>query len=140
MSSNGHCFSTQTLTSGAKFTFACPIEAPGVITERRQLSSVHRLSPNNPLYAAIDHIPIQVPYHSIIGDRGRGDTPNSSDGVVQYWSSHLDGARSELIVPGPHGSYSLPQTIAELKRILKLHLTSRARAVSESEPTFIADR
>jgi hypothetical protein len=115
-------------------------EAPGVITERRQLSSVHRLSPSNPLYPAIDHIPIQVPYHSIIGDRGKGDTPNSSDGVVPYWSSHLDGARSELIVPGPHGSYSLPQTIAELKRILKLHLASGARATSESAPTIIADR
>jgi hypothetical protein len=115
-------------------------EVPGFITERRQLSSVNRLSPNNPLYAAIDHIPIQVPYHSIIGDRGRGDTPNSSDGVVQYWSSHLDGARSELIVPGPHGSYSLPQTIAELKRILKLHLASGVRAESDSAPTILADQ
>jgi hypothetical protein len=103
-------------------------EAPGVITERRQLSSVYRLSPNNPLYAAMDRIPIQVPYHSIIGDRGKGDTPNSSDGVVQYWSSHLEGAQSELIVPGPHGSYSLPQTIAELKRILKLHLARNAES------------
>jgi hypothetical protein len=115
-------------------------EVPGFITERRQLSSVNRLSPNNPLYAAIDHIPIQVPYHSIIGDRGKGDTPNSSDGVVQYWSSHLDGARSELIVPGPHGSYSLPQTIAELKRILKLHLASGVRAESDSAPTILADQ
>jgi hypothetical protein len=116
------------------------VQAPGLITERRQLSSVYRLSPNNPLYAAIDHIPIQVPYHSIIGDRGRGDTPNSSDGVVQYWSSHLDGAQSELIVPGPHGSYSLPQTIAELKRILKLHLARRARAEFDSVPITIAEQ
>jgi pimeloyl-ACP methyl ester carboxylesterase len=97
-------------------------DLPGVITERRQLSSVNRLSPNNPTYPALDKIPIQVPYHSIIGDRGRGDTPNSSDGVVEYWSSHLDGAQSELIVPGPHGSYALPATMAELKRILRLHL------------------
>ena len=113
-------------------------EAPGAIKERRQLSSVNRLSPNNPLYPAIDHIPIQVPYHSIIGDRGKGDTPNSSDGVVEYWSSHVDGARSELIVPGPHGSYSLPQTIAELKRILKLHLASGARATKENASTILA--
>jgi hypothetical protein len=42
--------------------------------------------------------------------------------VVPYWSSHLDGAKSELIVPGPHGSFNLPQTIAELQRILQLHL------------------
>jgi len=46
-----------------------------------------------------------IPYHSIIGDRGRGDTPNSSDGVVPYWSSHLDGAQSEKIVPSEHGSH-----------------------------------
>src|SRR4051794_36274738 len=76
-------------------------EAPGVIKERRQLSSVNRLSPSNPLYAAMDQITIQVPYHSIIGGRGKGDTPNSSDGVVEYWTSHLAGSRSELIVPGP---------------------------------------
>jgi hypothetical protein len=54
-------------------------------------------------------------YPNPFGDRCRGDTPNSSDGVVPYWSSHLDGTQSELIVPGPHGSFALPQTIAELK-------------------------
>ena len=64
--------------------------------------------------------------HSIIGDRGRGDSPNSTDGVVPYWSSHLDGAQSEVIVPGPHGSCALPQTIDELDRILKLHLGKSA--------------
>jgi hypothetical protein len=41
---------------------------------------------------------------------------------VPYWSSHLDGAKSECIVPGPHGSCELPQTIAELDRILRLHI------------------
>ncbi len=46
------------------------------------------------------------------------------DGVVPYWSSHCDGARFECIVPGPHGSCELPQTIAELDRILELHLKS----------------
>jgi hypothetical protein len=73
-----------------------------------------------------------VPYYSIIGDRGRGDTPNSSDGVVPYWSSHLAGAQSELIVPGPHGSYALPQTVAELKRILRLHLAVLGRSGSSA--------
>jgi len=41
---------------------------------------------------------------------------------VEYWSSHLKGARSECIVPGPHGSCELPQTIAEVRRILTLNL------------------
>lgn len=115
---------------------AAAADVPGFVVERRQLTSVSRLSPNNPLYPAMDRIPIQVPYHSIIGDRGKGDTPNSSDGVVQYWSSHLKGAQSELIVPGPHGSYSLPQTIAELKRILKLHAarTSQPAATAAFAP------
>jgi len=80
----------------------------------------------------INSAPISVPYHSIIGDRGKGDSPNSTDGVVPYWSSHLDGAKSELIVPGPHGSCELPQTIAELDRILRLHL----RSGSTSKTTF----
>lgn len=69
-----------------------------------------------------------MPYHSIIGDRGRGDTPDSSDGVVPYWSSHLKGAQSELIVPDSHKAYKNPQAIEEMKRILELHLASaRAR-------------
>ena len=75
---------------------------------------------------AINKIPITpgIPYHSIIGDRGRGDTPKSSDGVVPYWSSHLDGAKSERIVPSGHGSPLNPQAIAEVHRILKLNAKS----------------
>ena len=61
-----------------------------------------------------------IPFYSIIGDRGRGDTPQSSDGVVAYWSSHLDGAQSELIVPSNHSSPQNPQAIAEVRRILEL--------------------
>jgi pimeloyl-ACP methyl ester carboxylesterase len=89
---------------------------------RRLPNSVSGLSPNNPSLKIVNSATISTPYHSIIGDRGRGDSPNSTDGVVPYWSSHLDGAKSELIVPGPHGSENLPQTVAELQRILRLHL------------------
>jgi hypothetical protein len=55
------------------------------------------------------------PYHSIIGDRGKGDLPNSPDGLVPYWNADLNCAKSELIVPGP---------IAELQRIMRLQLKS----------------
>ena len=89
---------------------------------KRIPTGINGLSPQNPVLRGLDTLAIRAPYHSIIGDRGRGDTPNSSDGVVAYWSSHLAGAQSELIVPGPHGSFALPQTISELKRILRLHL------------------
>ena len=88
-------------------------------------TGINGLSPRSPVLKTLDNLPITAPYHSIIGDRGRGNSPNSSDGVVPYWSSHLEGAQSELIVPGPHGSYALPQTVAELKRILRLELGAR---------------
>jgi pimeloyl-ACP methyl ester carboxylesterase len=97
---------------------------------KRLPNSVWGLKPSNPAFPVLNAAPITVPYHSIIGDRGKDNCPNCSDGVVAYWSSHLDGAKSELIVPGPHGSCELPQTIAELDRILRLNLgtssTSRA--------------
>jgi hypothetical protein len=85
-------------------------------------TGINGLSPRSVVLRGLDTLPIQAPYHTIVGDRGRGDTPNSSDGVVAYWSSHLTGAKSELVVPGPHGSYALPQTVGELKRILRLNL------------------
>jgi pimeloyl-ACP methyl ester carboxylesterase len=88
----------------------------------RMPNSVTGLSPSNPMLKVLDGCPIQAPCHTIAGDRGKGDAPNSSDGVVHYWSSHLTNAKSECIVPGPHGSCELPQTIDELRRLLHLHL------------------
>lgn len=62
-----------------------------------------------------------VPIHSIMGDRGKGDTPDSSDGIVSYWSSHLKNQASEKIVPSGHGSHQHPEGMAEARRILRLH-------------------
>ena len=99
---------------------------PAALKLKRLPNSVDTLAPNNRFVVAINKIPMtkQIPYHSIIGDRGRGDTPNSSDGVVAYWSSHLDGAKSERIVPSGHGSPLNPQAIAEVHRILQLNAAS----------------
>ncbi len=97
------------------------IDLPANLVQRGQLTSVGGLSTLNPLYKALEKIPIQVPHHSIIGDRGRGDTPNSSDGVVPYWSSHLDSAESEVIVPRNHGAFDDPVAIKEMRRILLLN-------------------
>jgi pimeloyl-ACP methyl ester carboxylesterase len=86
-------------------------------------NSIVFLRPRSPLLDAILKLPMKpgVPYHSIIGDRGKGDTPDSSDGVVPYWSSHLDGAASEKIVPSGHGSNENPEGIREFRRILRQH-------------------
>lgn len=93
------------------------------LTLERAPSSVDTLAPNNRFVLAVNKLPLvkSIPYHSIIGDRGKGDTPNSSDGVVAYWSSHLDGAVSEKIVPSSHSAHQNPEGIAEVRRILRLH-------------------
>jgi hypothetical protein len=88
-------------------------------------NSIWGLSPKAPLLLALYPLPIQTPFHSIIGNRGLDKIPiaESSDGVVPYWSSHLPGAVSERIVPAQHVvACQNPVTIEELKRILRLHL------------------
>ena len=90
----------------------------------RMPTSVSGLSSDSPLLKALDTLPMRTPHHSIIGDRGKGDTPSSSDGAVEYWSSHQKTAQSELIVPSGHSACDKPETIAEIKRILHLHLKS----------------
>jgi pimeloyl-ACP methyl ester carboxylesterase len=67
-------------------------------------------------------LPEDMPYHSIIGIRDAQQGPGSSDGVVPYESSHLDGAVSEQLVPAHHGAHGHPIAISEVKRILELHL------------------
>ena len=110
------------LLSGAADVVSAPLEKD--VGVKHMPTGINGLSPRSPLLRGLDTLAIHAPYHTIVGDRGKGDTPNSSDGVVAYWSSHLTGAQSELIVPGPHGSYALPQTVSELKRILRLNLTA----------------
>jgi hypothetical protein len=92
-------------------------------------NSVAALDPGYRFLVTINKLPIVkgIPYHSIIADRGKGGNkdhtpPESFDGLVPYWSSHLDGAASELIVPSDHWSNRSPQGIAEVQRILRQHL------------------
>ena len=89
-----------------------------------QATSIQGLSEKSPALQGLSKTTISsaVPFHSIIGDRGRGDTPESSDGVVAYRSSHVDGAQSELIVPADHTAHAHPQALLEIRRILRLHV------------------
>jgi pimeloyl-ACP methyl ester carboxylesterase len=97
---------------------------------KRVPNSVDTLAPDNRFVKLINTIPIQpgVPYHVISGDRGKGGNkdktkPVMSDGIVPYWSSHMEGAVSELVVPSDHSAHQNPQAIAEVKRILKTTAT-----------------
>jgi pimeloyl-ACP methyl ester carboxylesterase len=99
------------------------ITDPAARRLNRMPNSVDTLEPNDRFVQAVNKLPITpgIPYHSIMGDRGRGDTPNSSDGIVPYWSSHLEGAQSELIVNSDHGAQYNQQAIREVERILKTY-------------------
>ncbi|MCI0534214.1 MAG: alpha/beta fold hydrolase [Verrucomicrobiales bacterium] len=87
--------------------------------------SIRVLSPRSERLVALAKLPIapSIPFHSIIGDKGSGRGEKSTDGVVPYSSAHLAGASSELIVPANHRTYDHPAAMAEVKRILKLHLS-----------------
>jgi pimeloyl-ACP methyl ester carboxylesterase len=101
------------------------VEDPGIlhpyftrVNARGGPTSLFSLAPN-PLLDRMAALPIKAPFHSIIGDRGLGGGPRSSDGVVPYSSSHLAGAESEKIVPAGHGVFSNESAVLEIKRILE---------------------
>jgi pimeloyl-ACP methyl ester carboxylesterase len=103
---------------------------PELRTGRKRLpNSVDLLDPDNPFLRTLDTLPVspRVPFHSLIGDRGRGgyldrSKPQSSDGIVPYWSSHMPGAQSERVIPSGHWSHLHPLGMVEINRILVDHL------------------
>ena len=102
---------------------------PAAIAFDREMnfSSVHTLSPRDPALQALVDLPIEVPFHSIIGQKNSGAVETGSDGVVSYASSHLDGASSELIVRSGHSVCGNRDAQREVIRILHLELQCEER-------------
>ena len=109
--------------------------------DRGYPNSIRVLSPKSVGLMALAELPVDssIPFHSIMGDRGRGGGEKSSDGAVTYASSHLPGASSELIVPSNHRTYENPEALVEVKRILKLHLAGmkQGEAKPNREETIV---
>jgi pimeloyl-ACP methyl ester carboxylesterase len=104
------------------------LNGPNVFTRELRSSALNAISSlrtDSPILAALDRIPIKasVPYHSIIPLLMRDA---DSDGVVDYVSSHLEGAESEKIVAGDHSSQETPEVTSEIRRILLEHLGAEA--------------
>ena len=81
------------------------------------LDSVGALSPKKPSLAILAGLPNShaVDEHSIIATRGKpGPLEETSDGVVEYWSSHIDRARSEKIVPYDHYAIDHEESVIEI--------------------------
>ncbi len=90
-------------------------------------SSIGNLSVDSPVLLAIleQPMPRKPKRHSIIGDRGKSPGAGSSDGVVPYWSSHLDGV-PEIFIPASHTTATgNPENATEIRRILHQHVASK---------------
>jgi triacylglycerol esterase/lipase EstA (alpha/beta hydrolase family) len=90
-------------------------------------SAVHTLSPRDPALQALADLPVEVPFHSIVGQNNGGAVATSSDGVVPYASSHLDRASSELVVRSGHSVCENRDAQREVIRILHLELQCEKR-------------
>ncbi|WMJ68093.1 alpha/beta hydrolase [Stenotrophomonas sp. 24(2023)] len=85
-------------------------------------NSIDNLKASDPFVKAAAQLPIQpgLKYHSIIARR-KPEVPlqQSDDGLVPYWSAHLDGAVSEKVITSGHSVQETPQAVLEVRRILR---------------------
>lgn len=93
---------------------------------RGDILGLGNLRTDSPVLAALEKIPLDpsVPFHTIALDLGRLN-PRDGDGLVPYASAHLEGAASEVVVPGYHLKINQAGVTEELRRILRLHLGER---------------
>jgi pimeloyl-ACP methyl ester carboxylesterase len=101
-----------------------------VVEEKiRPPTAISSLSPSSKGFIGLNQLPLPkgITFHSIMGDKGHGDTPNSSDGVVPYWSSHIEPVESEIVIDSNHSVPNHPAAAAEIKRILLLHLKEEGK-------------
>lgn len=92
------------------------------------LSSVHGMTPGNSFIQALSPLPIAsgIAAHSVIAVDGEGPLEEENDGVVEYQSAHVEGVDSECVVHSGHSVQSHPTAIAEVRRILLLHINGTA--------------
>lgn len=88
-------------------------------------TSIDNLKATDPFVRSAAALPMRpgLKYHSIIAQR-KADLPllQSDDGLVPYWSAHLDGALSEKVIISGHSVQETPQAVLEVRRILRQDL------------------
>ena len=92
-------------------------------------TGLDNLAPENKMLRALSEVPFaaNVPYFTVCGNRDAAGVPGGTDGIVPYWSSHLNSARSELIVESDHGVQDNAAAIEEVRKILLQHLRTTGR-------------
>ncbi len=92
-------------------------------------TGLDNLAPENKMLKALADVPFTktVPYFTICGNNDAAGVPGGTDGIVPYSSSHLNSARSELIVESGHSVQDNASAIEEVRKILLLHLRTIGR-------------
>jgi hypothetical protein len=81
-------------------------------------TSLHQLDPDSYSIRGLQGLKVRnAQTHSIIGDRGCSDCPRCSDGVVPYWSSHINWG-TECIVPSDHSVQDCMETAVDMRQLL----------------------
>ncbi|MFM8410656.1 MAG: esterase/lipase family protein [Alphaproteobacteria bacterium] len=100
-------------------------------------TAVDNMTPGNPFLGGLATTPVApgVPYHSIISvEEQFQEVAKGNDGVVEYTSAHLDGATSEFVVRSPHSCQANPDTVQEVRRILRVHAEEVAETGQQCGP------
>ena len=88
-------------------------------------TSLDNMRPGDPYLEILRSLPIaaDVEVHSIVAVEGSGPLEQLSDGVVEYPSAHIK-VGTELVVRSGHSAQGHPEAIAEIRRILREHLSA----------------
>ena len=84
-------------------------------------TAVDNMRPGQPFVRTLSASPIApgVTVNSIVAVLGEGPISGRGDGVVMYTSAHLEGVGTEKIVHSGHSTQAVPETIEEVRRILR---------------------
>ena len=86
----------------------------------KMTTGIGALSPKNVFLTRSNDLDFNknVKIHSIMGNNEKAGQSGGTDGVVPYWSSHLDNAETEYIVKSDHSAHRNQLAIKEVVRIL----------------------
>jgi hypothetical protein len=89
-------------------------------------TAVDNMSPKHPFILGLQSIAVDpsIPAHSIISVKGTGPAEEGNDGVVEYRSAYIEEAESTQVVRSPHSCQGHPQTMEEVRRILRLNIAA----------------
>jgi pimeloyl-ACP methyl ester carboxylesterase len=89
----------------------------------RPVTAIDNMTPGNPFLKTLRALPVApgIAAHSIIAVEGTGPAYQGADGVVKYKSAHVSGVESERVVRSGHSCQGHPDTIEEVRRILREH-------------------